>query len=256
MRSLLAFMNKEIMDHIRSGKLMLLGILFTLFGIMNPATAKLTPWLLEMLSESMAESGMVITAAEVTALDSWMQFFKNVPMALLAFILLESNIFTKEYQRGTLVLSLTKGLQRYKVVVSKATVALVLWSVGYWLCFGVTYAYNAYYWDNAVAQNLAFSVIIWWVFGLWVIALMVLLSTVVKSNVAVLLGVGGVVAASYLMGLLPKCGKYMPTFLTGGTSLVYGLEEVKTYLPALIIVIITGLACLAVSLPAFNKKQL
>ena len=37
MRSLLAFIKKEALDQLRSGRLMLLGILFVLFGIMNPA---------------------------------------------------------------------------------------------------------------------------------------------------------------------------------------------------------------------------
>ena len=109
MRSLIVFMKKEIMEQIRSGRLMILGILFVLFGIMNPAIAKLTPWLLETMADSLAESGMIITDVKVSALDSWVQFFKNMPMGLIAFVLLESSIFTKEYTSGTLVLSLTKG---------------------------------------------------------------------------------------------------------------------------------------------------
>ena len=159
MKSLLAFIEKEMMEQLRTGKFLIMVLLFVLFGIMNPAVAKLTPWLLETMSDSLAESGMSITVATVSAMDSWMQFFKNIPMALIAFVLLESSIFTKEYQRGTLILSLTKGLRRYKIVVSKAVVLIVLWTAAYWLCFGITYGYNAYFWDNAVAKNLAFSVL-------------------------------------------------------------------------------------------------
>ena len=101
MKSMIAFMKKEWMEQLRSSKVMILGILFVLFGVMNPAVAKLTPWLLELMSESLAESGMVITGVTIGAMDSWVQFFKNIPMALIVFILLESNIFTKEYQTGT-----------------------------------------------------------------------------------------------------------------------------------------------------------
>ena len=103
-----------------------------------------------------------------------LQFYKNAPMALIVFVLMESSIFTKEYQSGTLVLALTKGLERYKVVVAKSFVLFVMWTIGYWLCFGITYLYNAYFWDNSIAKNLMFSVVCWWIFGLWVIALMVL----------------------------------------------------------------------------------
>ena len=176
MRSLFAFVKKEMTEQARTGKLMILALVFGLFGVMNPAVAKLTPWLLETLSDSLAESGMTITVVSVTALESWVQFFKNIPMALIVFVLLESSIFTKEYRSGTLLLSLTKGLSRYKVVLSKAFVMILLWSLGYWLCFGITYGYNAYFWDNSVAKSLLFSAVCWWVFGLCVVTLTVLFS--------------------------------------------------------------------------------
>lgn len=253
---MIAFLKKEVLEHVRSGRLLLLGILFTLFGIMNPAVAKLTPWLLEMFAESLEGTGMTVTEVTVTALDSWMQFYKNLPMALIAFVLLESSIFTKEYQTGTLVLSLTKGLARYKVVVAKSAVLTVLWSACYWLHFGITYGYNAYFWDNSVAQNLLFSVVCWWVFGLWVVGLMTLFSTAVRSNTGVLLGTGGVVAVSYLLGLIPKLSKYLPTYPADGTSLIYGVAEADTYFPSLLMVGVMTVACFTASFPLFNKKQL
>jgi len=256
MKSLFAFLKKEMTEQVRSGRVMILGILFVLFGIMNPAVAKLTPWLLETMADSLAESGMIVTDVTVTAMDSWVQFYKNMPMGLIAFVLLESSIFTKEYGTGTLVLSLTKGLERYKVVVSKAIVLVVLWTLCYWLCFGITYGYNAYFWNNAAAKNLMFSVICWWMFGMMVIALMVLFSTTAKSNTGVLCGAGGVVFVSYLLGLLPKFSKYLPTFLTDGNSLIYGMAEPKSYMPSLMVAVAVIVACFAISIPIFNKKRL
>ena len=256
MRSLSAFFKKELTEHLRTGKITILGALFVLFGIMNPAVAKLTPWLLEMMAESMAESGMVIIAAPVTAMDSWVQFFKNIPMALIAFVLIEGAIFTKEYQSGTLVLSLTKGLPRYHVVLAKSAVLLLLWTVGYWLCFGITYGYNAYFWDNSVAQSLMSSVLFWWVFGVWVIALLLLSSAVSQSSSGVLLGVGGAALVSMMLGLIPKLGKYLPTKLTDGTSLIYGTAAPEDYLTALILAAIMAVLCFALSIAAFDRKQL
>lgn len=256
MRTLLAFTKKEITEQARTGKLLFLGILFVLFGIMNPAVAKLTPWLMEQMADSLADMGMNITEVTVTAMDSWVQFFKNIPMALIAFVLLESSIFTKEYRSGTLILSLTKGLSRWKVVVSKTAVLTLLWTAGYWLCYVITYAYNAYYWDNAVAQSLAFSVVAWWIFGLWVIALTVLFSSLSSANTGVLVGTGGVVLASSLAGMIPKVTKYLPTMLTDGNSLIYGTKTPEDYTAALIVTCVTAAASFAVSLTLFNKKQL
>lgn len=256
MKTLLSFIKKEFTEQARSGKLMLLFILFVLFGIMNPAIAKLTPWLLETLSDSLAQSGMTVTEVTVTALDSWVQFFKNVPMGLIVFIILESSIFTKEYSSGTLILSLTKGLERYKVVLSKAFVLTFLWSVYYVICFGITYLYSIYFWDNGIVQNLMFSVICFWIFGIFIISLTVLFSVIFKSNTSVLAAVGGCVGVSYLAGFLSKIGKYVPTFLTDGNSLIYGLSSSGDYASALIITTIVILLFFAFSFPLFNKKQL
>ena len=256
MKALIAFVKKEAMAQMRTGKVMILGILFILFGIMNPAIAKLTPWLLETLSDSLAESGMTVTGVTVSAMDSWVQFYKNVPMALIAFILLQSSIFTGEYQSGTLLLSLTKGLARYKVVVSKALVLAAFWTAGYWLCFGITYGYNAYFWDNTVAKNLLRSVAYWWIFGLWVISLTVLFSTLFQTNSGVLCGTGGVVLLSYLLGLLPKVSTYLPTLLTDGNSLIYGKTEAADYSSALNVTAVMSVLCFAASIPLFHKKQL
>ena len=52
-----AFLKKEWMEWSRTGRLLVLVLVFLVLGIMNPALAKLTPWMMEMLSESMAVWG-------------------------------------------------------------------------------------------------------------------------------------------------------------------------------------------------------
>ena len=256
MKTLIAFIKKEITEQIRQGKLMLIFILFVILGIMNPAIAKLTPWMYEIFADSLSESGIIITAINVSAMDSWVQFFKNIPIGIIAFVLIESSIFTKEYSSGTLVLSLTKGLSRYKVVIAKFLILGVMWTVFYWMCFGITCGYNAYFWDNSVAKNLIFSVACWWIFGLFIVSLTVIFSTLANSNSGVLGGVGIVALVSYLVGLIPKISKYLPTFLTDGNSLIYGVMEANEYVIAIIITVSLSALCFAISIPIFNKKQL
>lgn len=199
---------------------------------------------------------MVVTTVEVDAMTSWVQFFKNVPMALIVFILMQSNIFTKEYQSGTLVLALTKGLHRYKVIISKATVLITMWTGLYWMHFGITYVYNDYFWDNAVAKNLLFSAVCWWIFGLWTIALLVLSSTIASANTGVMVGMGAVVFGLYILSLLPKLTKYLPTLLIDGNSLIYGAKDMEDYTMALIITMVISFICILVSVPLLNKKRI
>lgn len=88
------------MELCRTGRLLILLLIFILFGILNPALAKLTPWLMETLSESLADTGLVTTAVTVDAMTSWAQFYKNIPVGLIVFILICSSNFTTEYQKG------------------------------------------------------------------------------------------------------------------------------------------------------------
>ena len=256
MRAFLAFLKKEILAQVRTAKLPILAGVFVLFGIMNPAIAKLTPWLLDQMSEAMAQTGMTVTAVSVSALDSWVQFFKNIPMALIIFVILQSNIFTGEYRSGTLVLSLTKGLDRYKVLIAKASILTVLWTLGFWLCFGITYGCNRVFWEEQAAQHLLLSVSCCWVFGLWVLMLVVLFSTVIGSNIGVLGSTAGVVLATYLLSLLPKLKMNLPTYLMESSSLIYGMGEPSDCGRALIITGVLSVVFFAVGIPLFNKKQL
>ena len=256
MKALIPFLKKEALEQLRTGRLLLLATLFVLFGIMNPAIARLTPWLLKTMSDSLAQSGMTVTEVTVTAMDSWVQFFKNMPMALIAFVLAEGSIFTKEYESGTLILSLTKGLRRSTVVIAKALTLLLLWTAGYWLCFGITWGYNGYFWDNSIARNLPLSVVCWWLFGVWVIGLTVLFSTLSVTGTGVLLWTGGTVLLSTLLGLLPKVREYVPTLLTDGNSLIFGTAGADGYTPAILLTSVTAAVCFIAAVPLFHKKPL
>ena len=255
MRSLIAFIKKEWMEQVRSGRLIILAIIFVLLGIMNPAVAKLTPWLMELVSESMAEMGMTITEVQVDAMDSWTQFYKNIPTGLIAFMLMQSSLFTKEYQSGTLVLTLTKGLERYKVVLAKTAVLLGLWSVYYWMCYGITYCYNDIYWENSIASHLGFAAMCWWLVGILVITFMVLFSALMDSNTAVLTCTGGAFLAVYLLGLLPKVKEYTPAMLMSSSALLTGGVEVDIYYKAIMIAIVMSIASVALSIPVMNKRK-
>lgn len=256
MSAFAAFVKKEVLEQQRSGKLTVLGILFVLFGIMDPAIAKLTPWLLETMADSLAQSGMTVTAVTVTALDSWVQFYKNIPMALIVFLCMEAGCFTKEYASGSLIPLLTKGLPRRAVVLSKALVLTGLFTAGYWICFGITWGYNAWLWDNSVAEHLGFSAVCWWVFGLWTVSLTVLFSSFSSSSTGVLLGTGGTVGAAYILGLFPFAKEYVPTLLTDGTSLIYALRKPEDCTAALAVTLVLTALCFLLSVPIFDRKGL
>lgn len=256
MKALFAFAKKEWMDLVRSGRLVVLTILFILLGITSPAIAKLTPWIMERMEEAMADTSLVVSAVRVDALTSWTQFFKNMPMGLIVFVLTQSNIFTKEYQSGTLVLALTKGLARYQVFLAKCGTVTLLWSACYWACFGITLGYNTYFWDNGIIRHLAVAALNWWLFSLWVVEAMVLFSTICRNNTGVLLGTGSVVMASYLLGMLPKVAPYLPTKLMQTTELMIGAAAPADSREAVVIVAVMTVGFIAASIPVMNTRHI
>ena len=73
MRAYAAFVKKEFLEMSRTYKLLIMGIIFGVLGLMNPLTAKFTPDLLAALMPA----GMTIQLGEPSVMDSWMQFFKT-----------------------------------------------------------------------------------------------------------------------------------------------------------------------------------
>ncbi len=255
MRTLFAFLKKEYLETARTGKLMILVLLFALFGVMNPAIAKLTPWMMEMFSDSLAESGLTVTNVQVDAFASWTQFFKNIPIALIVFVLIFSDCFTKEYKSGTLLLALTKGLSRYKVVLAKTVLLLSLWTLGYGFCFAITYGYTAYFWDNSIADHLLFAAVMWWLFGVWIISLIVLFSSLLQNNTSVTLCTGGIAVFAYLLSVIPKAKEYSPALLMNTNSLLSGAEETAAYMEAIVLAAVSAVIFITISVLNMNKRQ-
>ena len=244
------------MEWLRTGRLLVLLLVFALCGIMNPALAKLTPWLMETLSESLAETGIVTTSITVDAMVSWTQFYKNIPMGLVIFILLCSGSFTGEYQKGTLVPVVTKGLSRRSILGAKTLLLFGAWTVLYVLCFGITYGYNGYFWDNSIAENLFFAGFCYWLFGIWAIAVLVFVSAFAGSSAQVLLGTGGAAFGVYLLGLFPKFHSFLPVKLMEGMALLQGAEEPGSYATGMAAAGIMAVLCLAAGAVCFGKRRL
>ena len=255
MKQLVAFIQKEFMEIVRNSKLLICGIIFALLGIMNPAIAKLTPWIIEMYSNT-SSSGIVFQKVEVTALTSWEQFYKNMPIAFIVFVLMFSGIVASELQKGTLINIVTKGMSRWKIMISKFVMMLVLWTGVYFLSYVITYFYNAFYWDNSIAKHIFFAVFCFYLFGVWLISLIILVSAFADNSATVSLGVGGGFIVSYLLGMVPKIQDYLPTKLMDSLILIVGQAEPGEYIPAIIIVLCLIIANIVLGIIFFNKKNL
>lgn len=254
MKNYMAFLKKELVEYARTYKLLIMLMVFAVFGITNPLLAKLLPELLG----SLVTDGITMTIPEATALDAWSQFFKNATqIGLIVTVIVFSGILASELTKGTLTILLTKGLSRTAVILSKFTGMLLLWTASLALCFGLTYGYTLYLFPGGETVNLLFSVFCLWLFGVFLLAVLLLSSTIAKSNYVCLLFTGGAVVLCMLIGILPEAQRYNPLSLASDNlDLITGAAEASSLYGAVWVTGLLSVLFVALAVAVFRKKQL
>lgn len=254
MRAYLAFTQKEFLESLRTHKILIMFLVFMLFGMLSPLTAKLTPKLLE----SLITDGIQITIPEPTAFDSWAQFFKNVSqMGFIVLAILFSGMMANEFNRGTLINILTKGLSRRTVILSKFTMASVIWTVCYMFCFGLSYVYTVYFWSGDEVLNLMLSVFCLWLFGILLLSVILLGGVIFRNSYGSLMFVAGFTAILFLLNIVPKLHQYNPIALASNNmSLLTGDTVPKDLTAPFIISIAIIIGAIVTAIGVFNKKPI
>ncbi|MDF2821394.1 MAG: transporter permease [Clostridiales bacterium] len=254
MRGYTAFVKKEILESIRTYKLLIVVAAFFIFGMMSPLMAKLMP---EIFSK-LATEGMIITIPEPTAIDSYTQFFKNLTqMGLVVLVLVFSGILSTEYSKGTLINVLTKGLSRHAVILAKYTVYLGLWTVSLAVSFLTAYGYTEYLFKQDGIVNLLFSVFCLWIFGAFLLSIFLFTATLIKSNYGSMLLTVMVIGLLFIMNIIPMLQKYNPVALISNNVIMltspYDLSNIYV---SMIITGIFTIGFLCSSLLVFKKKSI
>lgn len=207
MRGYGAFILKEIRENSRNYKFFILGIVFAIVGLLSPLSARFLPELMENLMDE----NITIILAEPTYIDSWLQFFSNInQIALVAFVLVFSPVMAKEYEKGTFIHMVTKGLPRLTIYGAKLTVLLLSWTIFYLISFLITMAYTFYYFPEGTSDGLFISVGSLYLFGLLIISLLMLSGVLFKNSYAPLLTVGGGVAVLFIGSIFPVIERWSP----------------------------------------------
>ena len=173
----------------------------------------------------------------------------------LAIIL--STQMANEFQKGTLINLLSKGLPRYQVVLSKIFYNFILWFIAYFCSFILTYFYTKYFFGISFPiRNILMAALLPFIFGLFLISLEIL-SGVISGNVigTLILTTVGIVI-QLILSIRDEIVKYMPIALIGKpVNLIKGIGYDDYYVP-----IITGsillILCIVISIAVINKKQI
>ena len=256
MKGVIFYSGKEVCELIRSKRLFIFTTVFLLVGLMNPAIAKFIPLIMEMEKETFQAMGLTVSEIEVTALDSWLQFSKNIPIAIIIVLIMFSGICTSEYESGSLIPLLTKGLSRSSVIISKFMIMLITWSLGELICFGTTYLYSAYYWDNSVVKDILFANFVTWLFGVFIISCIVFFSSFVSSAGQVILSVGAVYVSFSIIGMFSKAKEYLPNRLIDSASIFKGDLIPSDFITSAVITIGLSIFLVVLAFPITYRRQM
>lgn len=242
---------RECQYLVRSGRLTLLFVIFAVIGLVNPLAAKWMSWLMAD-STNGAEQIAINTYGEI--IMSWRQFFRNCSIGLITFLLINSDIFTKESRSGVLLTIREKGVAKYKIIIAKSIVLRILWSLCYWVSYGITYGLNYWFWDNHAVHNIRFSGVCWWLFGAFTVAVMLVCALLANTQTGVIFGTGSVVFLIYFIGRIFHVKKYTPAILNEASALFMKMAEVRPYRTGIYVTVVLTLLCTGLSILIMNKK--
>jgi len=254
MRVYIAFTKKEIVEQIRTYKWLIVISVFFLFGMMSPLLAKLMP---DIMS-GMKVEGIKIEMPEPIVMDAYAQFFKNfTQMGILILLLVFGGTLSNELMKGTLINILAKGLPRPTVILSKFTASVILWTVGLIVAVTTTYGYAFYLFGDAAVPNFVFSIFCLWLFGCFLIALILLSSALANGTFGGLILSVITLVVLLLISISPKVAKFNPITLTS-KNLDLLKESVNVndlYLPVAITAVLTIVA-LYLAILLFRRKKM
>ena len=206
------FLRKELREALRSNRLLVVGVVFFLLGIISPVTAKYTPELLKALGTSQA--GVRITMPPPTVVDAIAQYLKNVAgTGIFVAILLPMGMVAREKERGTAAFVLTKPLSREAFLAAKLASLVLMLAAGVIVAAAAAYFYTAIFFaPTDLGGFIGCTVLV--LLSLLVYGLLTFLGSTVATSqlMAVGIGLAGWALIS-LIGVFPSAAQFTPVGL-------------------------------------------
>lgn len=137
MRTALA---KEWLEQRRTHRLLIVSVIFVLFGLLSPLLAKFTPEIIKMIPGG-EQISLVIPPPSI--MDSVTQYVKNLTQfGVLLAVLMGMGMVSQEKEKGTAAIVLAKPLSRTDFILAKAAALGITFLIGTVLAATAGYYYT------------------------------------------------------------------------------------------------------------------
>ncbi|SHI58231.1 ABC-2 type transport system permease protein [Clostridium cavendishii DSM 21758] len=254
MKSYIAFTKKELIEQVRTYKLFIFLAVLFVFGMVSPLFAKIMP---DIIS-SMNTQGVEIKIPKPTYIDAYAQFLKNIgQMGIFALLLIFSGLLSNDVTKGTLVNMVSKGLSRRVIILAKLSSAVLIWTLGYLIAIATNYIYTFYLFGEHSVNNLVLALFSLWLFGVFLISIIILGSTIVKGSYGGLILTAIIYGSLALINLFPKIIKFNPYTLTSkNMDLITDKMEIRDIKVTIITTVVLIVIALVASLKIFERNKL
>ncbi|MCL2060263.1 MAG: alpha/beta fold hydrolase [Oscillospiraceae bacterium] len=255
------FLKKELVEAFKTYKLLILGAVYIVLGIVSPLIAKMTPDIVKLAMQvDPTTAGMDLGAfvPEPNAFSAWAQFYGNVSqIGLIALVVVFGGMMASELSKGQITILLTKGLPRGTVILSKLAASAFIWTGCYAAAFFTSWGYTVYFFPGEKLPNLLLAGLCLWAFGMFLLALLALAASLAKeSSIICMLSVGAAVVALNILNVAPYVGKYNPATLAGApVSLVADAVTPRGVYPSLAAAAIVAAALAMLATITFGAKK-
>jgi ABC-2 type transport system permease protein len=250
----LVALRKELLEQVRSYRLLVVVAVLFVFGLIAPLTARFTPELLaSLLPEGEQIAGLMPAPTAAVAVTEYVENISQ--FGVLLALLMAMGAVAQERDRGTAALILVKPMPRWTFLWAKFAALGLTFTAGV-----VVAGAAAYYYTLVLFEPLDFPR---WLalnglmllFLLVYIALTLLCSTLSRSQVLAGGLAFGLVVLLGLVGAIPRVGDALPARLLGwGAGLLVGGEE--TAWPALGVSIGLVIAALVGAWAILEREEL
>ena len=249
----LASLRKELMEHWRTSRFMVLAIVLTLFGLISPLLAKYTTEILKAVPGAEQFAGLVPTP---TMIDAISQYIKNIgQFGILLALLLSMGAVVNEKEKGTAALVLVKPLPRGFFILSKYLSLAIIFLISLLLAGIGGYYYTALIFGPPDLNAWISLNLLIWVVMLVYSAITLLFSTLMKSQAA---AIGLAFATLLLMaviGALPAIANWLPNQLINWGASLFNQTPLTAW-PALWISLAIIFISLFTAWMAINRQEL
>jgi ABC-2 type transport system permease protein len=218
-------LKKELREQFRTGRLVAVGAVFVLFGILGPLTDRFMKELFDAIGTQ--GGGMTFQVPAPSLAGASVQILKNLSQfGIICALLLAMGSVAWEKDRGTAGMILTKPASRAAFLAAKLVAISINLALSVALGCGLAYVYVALLYPAPfpIGGYVAMSLLLWWMLVIFA-AITMLGSTITRSAIAAA-GIGLVALLVLgIVGALPLIGPWMPSSLGGPASdLVLGKD--------------------------------